>query len=298
MPLNVVIAGASGFLGSHLSEDLRTRGHAVTALVRRPTTAPDESTWDPYEGTLEPELIEAADVVVNLAGTPTVGNPHSGKRMEKMRDSRVATTRVLAHAIAASERKPVFLAGNAVGFYGDHGDEVVTEESDSRGDSALTRMTRDWQAATDPAREAGARVCVLRTAIVMDRNSPPLQQQRLLFGSYLGARLGNGRQYFPIVSLRDWLDAVRFLAEHDSVDGPVNIAAPRPPTNAEFTRALARALNRPAFLVAPTPVLKVALGKMAPDLLGSINIRPVALEKAGYGFTDRDVDAVLAAALA
>jgi NAD dependent epimerase/dehydratase family enzyme len=132
----------------------------------------------------------------------------------------------------------------------------------------------------------------------MHRDSAPLQQLRLLFGAGLGTRLGSGRQYFPIVSLPDWLDAVTFLAEHDTASGPYNICAPETPTNAEFTRALGQALHRPTFLFAPTPVLKVALGKMAPDLLGSMDIRPEALEKAGYGFADRDVDAVLARALA
>ena len=297
MPLNVVIAGASGFLGSHLSEELRDRGHTVTALVRRPASGPNQSQWDPYAGRLDQDVIEAADVVVNLAATPTVGNPHSRKRIDAMRESRVTTTRVLAEAVARAASKPAYLAGNAVGFYGDHGDELVTEASDSRGDSALTALSRDWEDASAPAREAGARVCRLRTAPVMDRTSPPLQQLRLLFKTGLGARLGDGRQYFPMVSLRDWLGAVVFLAEHDTFSGPVNITCPRTPTNAEFTKALGRAVNRPTFLFAPAPVLKIAAGAMAPELLGSMNIVPAALEESGYRFTDRDVDAVLAAAL-
>jgi uncharacterized protein (TIGR01777 family) len=298
MPLNVVIAGASGFLGSHLSDEMRRRGHAVTALVRRPTAGAGESTWDPYAGTLDRDVIERADVVVNLAATPTVGNPYSRKRIAGMRESRVTTTRVLAEAIAGSERKPSFLAGNAVGYYGDHGDEVITEESDSRGDSPLTAMSRDWEAASDPARDAGARVCRLRTAPVMDRTSPPLKQMRLAFKAGLGTRMGNGRQYFPMVSLRDWLAAAAFLAEHESASGPFNICCPTTPTNAEFTDALARAVHRKAFLVVPGPVLKVAAGQMAPELLGSLNIRPVAIEALGYRFEDRHVDDVLVAARA
>jgi len=296
MPLNVVIAGASGFLGSHLSEEMRQRGHTVTALVRRPASGPGESTWDPYAGTLDRHVIEAADVVVNLAATPTVGNPHSSKRIAEMRKSRVTTTKVLAEAIAGTASKPAYLAGNAVGYYGDHGDEVITEESDSRGDSALTAMSRDWEAASEPAREAGARVCRLRTAPVMDRTSPPLKQLRLAFKAGLGARLGDGRQYFPIVSLRDWLAATAFLAEHDTAAGPFNICCPNTPTNAEFTDALARAVHRKALLVAPARVLKVAAGAMAPELLGSLNTQAVAIEELGYRFQDRDVDAVLVAA--
>ena len=241
-------------------------------------------------------MIEAADVVVNLAATPTVGNPHSSKRIAEMRESRVTTTKVLAEAIAGTASKPAYLAGNAVGYYGDHGDEVITEESDSRGDSALTAMSRDWEAASEPAREAGARVCRLRTAPVMDRTSPPLKQMRLAFKAGLGARIGDGRQYFPIVSLRDWLAATAFLAEHDTAAGPFNICCPSTPTNAEFTDALARAVHRKALLVAPARVLKVAAGAMAPELLGSLNTQPVAIEELGYRFVDRHVDAVLVAA--
>jgi uncharacterized protein len=298
VPLDVVIAGASGFLGSRLSEELRSRGHTVTALVRRPTTAPDESQWDPYTGTIEPEVIERSDVVVNLAGTPTAGNPHSRKRLEKMRESRVVTTRVLADAIAGSERKPAFLLGTAVGYYGDHGDELVTEESGSNGDSPLTVMSRHWAAAAEPAAAAGARVCWMRTAPVMDQAGPPLKQLRLLFKAGLGARLGSGRQYFPVVSVRDWLGAAVFLAEHDEASGPFNLCCPQTPTNAEFTEALGRAVHRPTFLFAPAPVLKVAAGHLAPEVLGSMNIVPAALEAAGYRFSDRDIDAVLAAGLA
>ncbi len=140
MPLDVVIAGASGFLGSHLADELRGRGHTVTALVRRPTTAPDESQWDPYTGTIEPEVIERSDVVVNAAGSRLFGNPHSKKWQRTLFDSRVVTTRVLADAIAASDRRPAFLAGNGSSYYGDHGAEPVTEQSDSRGDGVHDPM--------------------------------------------------------------------------------------------------------------------------------------------------------------
>lgn len=298
MSLKFVIAGASGFLGSHLTDHLRGRGHTVTRLVRRAASAPDESTWDPYAGTVDRDLVGSADVVVNLAGTPTAGNPHSATWARELRESRVSTTATLAEAIVAAEPKPAFLAGNAVGYYGDHGDEPLTEDSASLGDSAMVEVTRAWQAAAEPAGAAGARLCLLRTAPVMDRTSPPLKQMRLAWRAGLGARLGDGKQYFPVVSLRDWLGAVTLLAEHDSARGPFNICAPRTPTNAEFTDALARAVHRKALLVAPSAVLKVAAGRMAPELLGSINLRPAALEALGYQFRDRDIDEVLAAALA
>ena len=173
--MRYLIAGASGFLGSSLREHLTGAGHDVTALVRRAPTA-GEARWDPYAGDLDPQLLEATDVVVNLAGSPTLGNPHSSAWAERLRTSRVTTTRVLAGAIAASTRRPAFLAGNGISFYGDHGEQPLTEDADSRGDALLTRVTIDWQAATEPAADAGARVCVLRTSPVMDRRSPPLRR--------------------------------------------------------------------------------------------------------------------------
>ncbi|MFC4786304.1 TIGR01777 family oxidoreductase [Nocardioides sp. MAHUQ-72] len=296
--MRIVIAGASGFLGSNLGYELRQRGHLVTRLVRRPAQEPDESTWDPYAGTYERDAIEDCDVVVNLAGTPTAGNPHSARWARELRESRVTTTRVLARAIAESGSKPAFLAGNGISWYGDHGDQVLTEASDSRGHALLTEVTRDWQAATTPAAEAGARVCVLRTAPVMDRRSEPLKQLRLLFKAGLGARLGDGQQYMAMISLRDWVGAVAHLAEHPTASGPFNLCCPETPTNAEFTKALARAVHRPAIAFVPKTALRVGAGRMAPELLGSLNVRPAALAESGYEFRDRDVDAVLRTGLA
>jgi uncharacterized protein (TIGR01777 family) len=295
--MRVVIAGASGFLGTHLTEHLRVGGHEVTHLVRRTPENSHQSRWDPYADDIDQALIERSDVVVNLAGVNIAGNPHSSKRAHDVLESRVATTDLLARSIAKVERPPAFLAGNGIGWYGDHGSQQLTEDSDSRGDSFLAQVTRQWQAAAAPAVEAGARVCVLRTAPVMDRSSSPLKELRLLFKLGLGARLGSGEQYFPIISLRDWVGAVSYLAESRDVSGEFNLCCPETPTNAEFTRVLAEALKRPAFLVAPAPVLKVAAGRMAPELLGSVNVRPAALERAGYDFQDVDVREVLSSAL-
>ena len=296
--MRVVIAGASGFLGTHLTEHLRVGGHEVTHLVRRAPESNHQSQWDPYTDDLDQALIERSDVVVNLAGVSLYGNPHSSKRAHDVLESRAATTDVLARAIAKSERPPAFLAGNGIGWYGDHGAQPLTEDSDSRGDTFLTNVAREWQAAAAPAIEAGARVCILRTAPVMDRGSSPLKELRLLFKLGLGARVGNGEQYFPIISLRDWVGSVSYLAESRDVSGEFNLCCPETPTNAEFTKALADALNRPAFLVAPRSVLKLVAWRMAPEALGSLNVRPAALKRAGYDFQDVDVREVLSAALA
>ena len=296
----VLLAGASGFLGTRLREALLGRGHSVTSLTRGEARGTDQSTWDPYAGRIGRDLVEAADVVVNLAGSPTLGNPHSEKWARELRESRVTTTRVLAEAIASSDRKPAFLAGNGISFYGDHhdvGDPVLDETADSRGDALLTSVTRGWQAAAEPAGEAGARLCVLRTAPVMDRRSAPLKEQRLLFLAGLGGRLGDGRQRMPMISLHDWVGAAVHLAEHDDASGPFNLCCPQTPTNAEFTEALAQQLHRPSFATVPAFVLKTAAGRMAPELLGSLNVVPAALEASGYVFRDPDVVAVLQAGL-
>jgi uncharacterized protein len=296
--MRILVSGSSGFLGHHLVEELRGRGHDVVRLVRRAAREPDEVQWDPAAGRLDQAAVDAAEVVVNLAGSATFGNPHSGKWQRALRESRVQTTRTIARAVGASERPPTYLAGNAVGWYGDHGQEPVPEDADSRGETLMTSVCRDWQAAAVPAVESGARVCFLRTAPVLDEESPPLRELRHLFRFGLGARLSDGSQYFPVISLRDWLGAVTFLAENDTVSGPVNLSCPETPTNAEFTRALAEALGRPAFLRVPGPVLSVAAGKLAPELLGSTRVEPRVLVEAGYRFEDADVGSVLAAGLA
>lgn len=296
--MRVVIAGASGFLGTHLSDHLRVHGHEVTALVRREPSSPRESRWDPSAGQVDAAVVSRADAVVNLAGASIAGNPHSSKWSTEVLESRVSTTRTLAQAVAASERPPAFLAGNGIAFYGDHGGAPVTEETESRGDAFLTRVSREWQEAASPARDAGARVCVLRTAPVMDRTSPPLNQLRLLFPAGGGAKLGSGEQHMPMISLRDWIGAVSYLIESRDVSGAFNLCCPHTPTNAEFTHALAKAVRRKAFLAVPASIMRLATGDLAPELLSSVNDRPAALERAGYDFEDEDVRSVLAAALA
>ena len=191
---------------------------------------------------------------------------------------------------------PYFLAGNGISYYGDHGAAPVTEESDSRGDALLTRVTQEWQAATDPAREAGSRVVVLRTSPIYDRRSQPLRALRLLFKAGLGGPLGDGTQYMPMISARDWTGAVVHLAETD-VSGPVNLCTRQAPTNEEFTRELARLVHRPAFFRVPAFVLDPAAGKMSDELLGSVNCVPAVLESTGFVHRDPDVGAVLSEGL-
>jgi uncharacterized protein len=296
--MRFLVAGASGFLGSHLVEAVRARGDEVLRLVRHPAQAPDEATWDPAAGVLDVGALDGVDVVVNVAGSPTIGNPHSQKWANNLRDSRVTTTRVLAEAIAASPEPPTYLAQNALAWYGDHGSELITEAADSRGDSLMTRVCRDWQAATEPAVRSGARVCVMRTVPLIDGESAPLKQLVPLFKLGLGARLGDGHQFFPVVSLRDWTAAVLHLADHDTISGPVNLCAPTTPTNAEFTSALARAVHRKALVAVPSFAIKLGAGDLANEALGSVNVTPAVLEDSGFVFQDADVDDVVATGLA
>jgi uncharacterized protein (TIGR01777 family) len=290
-PVRVLIAGSSGFLGSHLVDRLRGENHEVVRLVRRAAGA-GERRWDPYAGPLGPDVLDGVDAVVNLAGSPTLGNPHSRRWRTELRHSRVTTTRVLADAVARARGRVSFLAGNAIAWYGDHGDEPLPESADSRADTFLGAVTRDWEAATLPARDSGARVVVLRTVPVLDRRSAPLRQLHLLYRLGLGGRVGSGRQYFPMVSLRDWVGAVVHLLGSD-VAGPVNVCAPQTPTYAEFNHALAAAVRRPAFLPVPAPLVRVAAGPMAPEVLGSVRAVPQRLLDDGYAFADHDVTAVL-----
>lgn len=295
--MKIVIAGSSGFLGSHLATALRERGHDVTPLVRREPAA-EESRWDPYTGRVDQSVIDGAEVVVNVAGTRLLGNPHSGTYRRNLRASRVITTSVLADAVAASPSRPAFIAQNASAWYGDHGTEVLTEESDTRGDAFMTRVAREWQAATEPASGSGARVCLLRTVPVIHPDSLTFKVLAPAFRIGLGARLGNGRHYFPVISLRDWVAATTVLVESDTAAGPFNLCSPEPPTNREFTDAFAGAVGRRARLAVPAPVLRLGAGQLAPETLGSFRLEPARLESLGFEFQDHDVREVMGRAFA
>lgn len=296
--MRYLIAGSSGFLGTQLREALVLGGHQVVRLVRGAPAGTDQRRWDPYREPLDQAALDDVDVVVNLAGTPTIGNPHSTKWSSALEESRVATTRTLAAAIAVRDTKPVFLAGNAIAYYGDRGNEVLDESADSRGDSLLTRVTRVWQDAAQPAADAGARVCFLRTSPVIDRRSAPLTLLTPLYKLGLGGPLGDGRQYFPVISTEDWVRAVIFLAEHDEISGPVNMCLPETPTNGEFTEALGRALHRPTFLRVPAFVIRPLAGRMASEALGSVRAVPRRLLDAGFAFGDQNISQAIDTGLA
>jgi uncharacterized protein len=232
--------------------------------------------------------------VVNLCGSPLLGIPYNPGYYRKLRDSRVPPTRVLAEAIARSGSPAAFVNACGSSAYGDHGTAEITEDSELRGTEPLADLVRDWEQATTPAREAGARVCVMRTAPVMSPGSEAMRVLRPMFRLGLGARLGSGRQYFPVVSQDDRLAAALFLITSQTAEGAFNVCCPTTPTNAEFTDRLAEVLGSRARFGVPAPLLRLGAGPMAGELLRSMNLRPRALLDAGYEFADPDVDAVLA----
>ncbi|WP_433167740.1 TIGR01777 family oxidoreductase [Kribbella sp. CA-247076] len=294
--MKYVLAGASGFLGTALTRDLVADGHQVTRLVRRPPTEPDEIRWDPARGDLDPASLDEPDVLVNLAGA-NIGRPWTPTYRAVLRESRVSTTSTLANAAAQLDRRPAVITQSGIGGYGlDCGDRVLTEESEL-GDGFLADVVRMWEGALEPARAAGCRVAAVRTGVVLDRKAPAFQLISLPFRVGLGGRLGSGDQYFPIVSLTDWLRAIRFVADHETLSGPVNVVLPHPATNREFTEALATALHRPALVPVPAFVLKAVLGEFAWELIGSNRAIPTRLQSEGFTFHHPTAQSALTSAL-
>ncbi|TCC33579.1 TIGR01777 family oxidoreductase [Kribbella sindirgiensis] len=295
--MKYVLAGASGFLGKALARDLVANGHQVVRLVRRPPSTPDEVRWDPARGDLDPGALDDPDVLVNLAGA-NIGRPWTPTYRLKIRESRVSTTATLAAVATQLDRRPALLTQSGIGGYGtDLGDRILTEDSDL-GEGFLADVVRLWEGALEPAREAGSRVAALRTGVVLDSKAPAFQLLSLPFRLGLGGRLGPGTQYFPVVSLTDWIRAVRHVAENDSVSGPVNITLPTPATNLELAEALATALHRPSLVPVPAILMKAALGEFAWELLGSKRALPTRLQSTGFTFHHPTVTTAISAALA
>jgi len=293
--MRVVVGGASGFLGAPLVHHLRQRGHDVTALVRR-TAGTGESWWKPSEGLVDQELIRSADAVVNLSGSPIQQWPRTPGRKAEILSSRLGATSTLARAVAAAPTPPAFLSGSGMSWYGvDRGADELDETS-GPGTGFLADVAQQWEAAAAPAVDAGARVAYLRTSIVLDRSGGALKLMLPPFRLGLGARLGDGDQYFSTISRRDWVSAVTHVLEGE-LSGPVNLAIPDDVTNRDFTSTLASTLRRPAVLAAPSFAVRLALGGLADDLLGSLRLRPAALMADGFSFADPGIDRVLRTAL-
>lgn len=296
--MRVVISGASGLIGTALVRSLRGDGHEVVRLVRRDATAPDEARWDPAGGTVDAKALHGADAVVHLAGAGVGDRPWTKARKQLIYDSRVNGTRTLAEAIARTERGPrVFVSGSAIGYYGDTGDREVDESADM-GKGFLAEVVRDWETAARPAVDAGVRVAHPRTGIVLAAHGGLLGRVLPLFKLGLGGRLGSGRQWVSWITLDDAVAALRHLVDKDDVAGPVNLVAPRPVTNAAYTKAVGRALHRPAVVPVPAFALRAALRDFAAEgPLISQRVRPRRLEESGFAFARPELEGALAAVL-
>jgi hypothetical protein len=290
----IAITGASGLIGRALLARLRSSGRRVRRLVRseRPDDG-DAIVWDPARGMLDPRDLEGAEAVVHLAGEP-IAQRWTGSRRAAIRESRVRGTTVLARAIASLERKPsVMLSGSAVGYYGDRGDEALDEESAS-GTDFLAGVVREWEGSTSAAKDAGVRVVLLRTGIVLNLHGGALQRFLPPFRLGVGGPIGTGRQWMSWISLDDHLGAMEHALATTGLHGPVNLVSPNPVTNAEFAATLGRVLGRPALVPVPSFALELLYGEMArATILAGQRVLPRALLRTGFRFAHPTLEEAL-----
>jgi uncharacterized protein (TIGR01777 family) len=277
LPQRIAVTGASGLIGTALVGYLKSEGHTVQRLVRRPVVAPDEIQWDPKTGYVDIEALRGVDAVIHLAGVGVGDKRWTKKYKAEILNSRLLGTTAIARAVA--EVKPqVFISASAIGWYGESGNRAVIE-SDKVGDDFLAAVCREWEAAADIAH--GVRTVKIRTGLVLDPTGGALGKMLPLFRLGLGGKLGNGKQWWSWITLHDVIRAISFILEN-KIEGPVNLTSPNPVTNQEFTSALARAMHRPALFPAPALALKVALGGFSSEILGSKKVVPQELMNAGF----------------
>ena len=297
--MDIAITGSTGLIGEALRASLLADGHRVVRVVRREASGPDEIRWDPAAGRLDPADLAGLDAVVHLAGEGIAEKRWTTAQKQRILTSRTEGTGLVARAMAAcdADGPQVLVSGSAIGWYGDRGDEELTESSDA-GTGFLADVCRQWEAAADPARAAGLRVAHARTGIVLDPDGGVLAKQLPLFRVGLGGRIGNGRQYMSWIALEDEVAALRFLVDHD-VEGPVNLTAPNPVTNRAFTEALGSALHRPTVVPVPGFGPKLLFGGELVDelLLASQRVRPHRLQEAGFTFARPELGPALDALL-
>lgn len=301
-PLRVLVAGASGLVGSALCAFLSTGGHEVIRLVRAQSSPPADAVgravaWDPAAQSLDLAGVGPVDAVINVAGENVGAARWTPEFKQRLRTSRVDLTHFLARQIAQMNPRPaVFVNASAMGFYGERGDESVTEGS-PRGVGFLSELSQDWEAAVAPAREAGTRVVLPRIGLVLDPQEGVLGKMLPVFRAGLGGKLGSGRQWMSWIALDDVVDVFHRALIDESLEGPVNASAPAPVTNADFTRALGRVLGRSTIFSVPGPALKLAMGEMGVVALSSTKMLPQRLLSAGFGFRFPTLEAALAHAL-
>lgn len=299
MTIRVAISGATGLVGTALSFALRARGDEVTRLVRRVAArGGSEAMWDPAAGRVDMDLLAGHDAVVHLAGEPIASWRWSREKKERIRTSRVNGTRFLADALAGLERPPaVLVCASAVGFYGSRPGEQL-DESSGPGVGFLSDVAVNWEAACEPAAEAGIRVVNTRFGVIVDARDKLITRQLPLARIGLGGRVGNGRQYISWIATDDVVGAILHAIDTPDLAGPVNVCSPNPVTNREFARALSRAVGRPALGWMPGPIAKLVFGEMGRELiLTDQNVQPARLLESGYKFIHPELESALRAAL-
>jgi uncharacterized protein (TIGR01777 family) len=296
--VKVLVSGASGLIGTALVRSLRADGHEVRRLVRHPADAADESQWDPARRELDPRVLDGIDAVIHLAGVGVADKRWSESHKRAILDSRVDGTTTIAAAVAThADHVKVLISASAVGWYGERGEELL-DESAASGSGFLANVVRQWEAATDAALDAEVRVVNLRTGIVLSPDGGALGKVLPLFKAGVGGKLGNGKQWMPWIALADEIKAIQFLLADTSISGPVNLTAPNPVRNAEYTSAIGRALHRPTLATVPAFALRVVLAGFSDEgALVSERVVPRKLLDAGFEFTYPDLEDALAAIL-
>ncbi|MEW2114821.1 TIGR01777 family oxidoreductase [Streptomyces sp. NPDC005474] len=294
----IAVAGASGLIGTALVRSLTADGHEVRRLVRHAPRAKDEVHWDPERRTVDAAGLAGCTAVVNLAGAGIGNRRWTDSYKRAIRDSRVLGTATLAEAVASLDEPPrVFVNGSAMGYYGETGERAVDEDSPA-GDGFLPSVCVEWEGAAGAAQEAGVRTVFARTGLVVARGGGAWAKLFPLFKAGLGGRMGDGSQYWSFIALHDEVAAIRHLIDTDGLSGAFNLTAPRPVTNREITAAMGRVLHRPTLFTVPAPVLRLVLGEMSGEVLGSARVLPTRLLKSGFTFSFPEVDDAIGAALA
>jgi uncharacterized protein len=295
--VNVLLTGASGLIGAALAQHLQSNSHTVVRLVRR-QPAGNEARWDPDRSHIDLDALQQADSVVHLAGESIASGRWTPQRKKRILDSRVQGTRVLAEALARSSRRDrIFVSASAIGWYGDRGDTPLDEASDP-GQGFLADVCQQWEAACEPARNAGLRVVNLRIGVVLSAKGGSLPAMAFPIRLGLGGRIGSGRQWLSWIALTDLLRAVEHVLATDALHGPVNAVSPEPVTQGSLTQCLGKVLRRPTLLPVPASAIRLGLGEMGRELLlASTRVLPTRLIESGFRFGHPDLFAVLNAEL-
>jgi len=282
--MKLAISGASGLVGSALIPELEKDGHEIVRLVRNSPKA-GEIEWHPNQDEIDPATIDGFEAIINLAGENIAEGRWTEEKKKKIRDSRVNGTHLLSEAMAKAPRKPrVFLCASATGIYGDRGDELLDEQSESGG-GFLAGVCREWEKATEPAIKAGVRVVNLRFGPILAPGGGMLDKMLTPFKMGLGGKIGSGKQYISWVAIDDVVAAMKLALQDESIRGPLNVVSPTPVTNEQFTRALGEALSRPTVMAMPAFAARLAFGEMADEmLLVSQRVVPRKLAAAGFTF--------------